>query len=66
MSDTLRRFLFDDLDIRGAVVRLDAVWQKLMAGRGYPAPVVDLLGQMTATTVLLADNLKQPGPLTIQ
>ena len=66
MSDTLRRFLFDDLDIRGAVVRLDAVWQKLMAGRGYPAPVVDLLGQMTATTVLLADNLKQPGRLTIQ
>ncbi|MDR3300358.1 MAG: Hsp33 family molecular chaperone HslO [Candidatus Accumulibacter sp.] len=66
MSDTVRRFLFDDLDIRGAVVRLDAVWQKLMAGRAYPAPVVDLLGQMTATTVLLADNLKQPGRLTVQ
>jgi molecular chaperone Hsp33 len=66
MSDTVRRFLFDDLDIRGAVVRLDAVWQKLMAGRGYPAPVVDLLGQMSATAVLLADNLKQPGRLGIQ
>jgi molecular chaperone Hsp33 len=66
MSDAVRRFLFDDLDIRGAVVRLDAVWQKLMAGRGYPAPVVDLLGQMTATAVLLADNLKQPGRLGIQ
>lgn len=66
MSDTVRRFLFDDLDIRGAVVRLDAVWRQLMTGRGYPSPVVDLLGQMTATTVLLADNLKQPGRLTIQ
>ncbi|MDR3086875.1 MAG: Hsp33 family molecular chaperone HslO, partial [Azoarcus sp.] len=64
MSDTVRRFLLDDLDIRGAVVRLDAVWRKLMSGRNYPAPVVDLLGQMSATTVLLADNLKQPGRMT--
>jgi molecular chaperone Hsp33 len=47
-------------------VRLDTVWQKLMAGRSYPAPVVDLLGQMSATTVLLADNLKYPGRLGIQ
>ncbi|GHU03889.1 33 kDa chaperonin [Betaproteobacteria bacterium] len=66
MSDTVRRFLLDELDIRGAVVRLDAVWRKLMSGRDYPAPVVDLLGQMCATTVLLADNLKQSGRMTIQ
>jgi molecular chaperone Hsp33 len=66
MSDAVRRFLFDDLDIRGAVVRLDAVWRKLLAGRAYPAPVVELLGQMSATAVLLADNLKQPGRLGIQ
>jgi molecular chaperone Hsp33 len=66
MSDTVRRFLLDDLNIRGAVVRLDAVWRKLMTGRDYPAPVVDLLGQMSATTVLLADNLKQEGRMTIQ
>ena len=38
MSNDVRRFLFDDLDIRGAVVRLDTVWQKLMTGRDYPAP----------------------------
>jgi molecular chaperone Hsp33 len=66
VSDTARRFLFDELDIRGAVVRLDAVWRKLMSGRAYPAPVVGLLGQMTATAVLLADNLKHPGRLTLQ
>jgi molecular chaperone Hsp33 len=66
MSDAVRRFLFDDLDIRGAVARLDAVWQKLTARRAYPAPVLDLLGQMSATAVLLADNLKQPGRLGIQ
>ena len=66
MSNSVRRFLFDDLDIRGAVSRLDSVWQKLVSGRDYPAPVVELLGQMCAIVVLLADNLKQPGRLTVQ
>jgi molecular chaperone Hsp33 len=67
MSDNyVQRFLFDDLDIRGAVVRLGPVWQALLAGRDYPPAVVRLLGQMCATTLLLADNLKQQGRLTIQ
>jgi molecular chaperone Hsp33 len=65
-GNTVQRFMFDDLDIRGAVVRLDSVWKKLLANRDYPAPVIELLGQMSATTLLLADNLKQPGRLTIQ
>lgn len=62
----VQRFLLDKLDIRGAVVRLDSVWQQLLTRRNYPAPVIELLGQMSATTLLLADNLKQPGRLTIQ
>ena len=66
MNNYVRRFLFEDLDIRGAVVRLDTVWQSLLTNRSYPAPVVELLGQMSVTTLLLADNLKQPGRLTIQ
>ena len=66
MSNSVQRFLFDDLDIRGAIVRLDSVWEKMMSGRSYPEPVVCLLGQMSAITLLLADNLKQPGRLTVQ
>ena len=62
----VQRFLLDKLDIRGAVVRLDSVWQQLLTRRNYPAPVIELLGQMSATTLILADNLKQPGRLTIQ
>ena len=65
-SNSVQRFLFDDLDIRGAVVRLDSVWQQLLTNRNYPAPVINLLGQMSATALLLADNLKQAGRLTIQ
>lgn len=66
MENYVQRFLFDDLDIRGAVVRLGSVWQQLLTNRNYPAPVINLLGQMSATTLLLSDNLKQPGRLTIQ
>ena len=66
MANYVQRFLFDDLDIRGAVVRLDSVWQQLLTRRNYPVPVIELLGQMSVTTLLLADNLKQPGRLTIQ
>ena len=65
-TDYVQRFLFDDLDIRGAVVRLGPIWQRLLTGRDYPVAVTALLGQMSATTLLLADNLKQPGRLTIQ
>ena len=65
-NDYVQRFLLDDLDIRGAVVRLGPVWRQLLTNRDYPAAVIALLGQMSATTLLLADNLKQPGRLTIQ
>ena len=66
MTNAVQRFLLDELDIRGAVVQLDSVWQKLLTNRNYPAPVIELLGQMSVTTVLLADNLKQSGRLTVQ
>lgn len=65
-KDCVQRFLLDDLDIRGAIVRLDAVWQSMLAGRDYPAAVVELLGEMSATTLLIGCNLKQAGRLTIQ
>ncbi|BBO21169.1 MAG: hypothetical protein AMXMBFR31_26840 [Candidatus Desulfobacillus denitrificans] len=65
-SDFVVRFFFEALDIRGAFVRLGESWRSLQAGRGYAAAVRDLLGEMTATAVLVADNLKQRGRLTFQ
>lgn len=58
--------MLDELDIRGAVVHLGSVWRQLLAHRNYPVPVVNLLGRISATALLLADNLKQPGRLTVQ
>lgn len=67
MSDSfVRRFLFEDLDIRGAVVRLGEAWRQMQAGRAYPAAVARLLGEMCATTAIVAGNLKQPGRLSFQ
>lgn len=66
MENYVQRFLLDDLDIRGAVVRLGPVWQQMLAGRDYPAPVACLLGEMSATTLLIGGNLKQPGRITFQ
>jgi molecular chaperone Hsp33 len=62
----VRPFLFEDLDIRGALVHLNDVWQTLQSGRNYAAPVARLLGEMSAVTVLIAGNLKQPGRMTFQ
>ncbi|MFN3716552.1 MAG: Hsp33 family molecular chaperone HslO [Thiobacillus sp.] len=66
LPDRVRSFLFEALDIRGAWVRLGGAWQEMTAGRNYPGPARDLLGQMAAVTTLIAANLKQPGRLTFQ
>lgn len=62
----VQRFLLPELDIRGAVVRLDQVWQALQAGRDYPPAVTALLGQMSAICAVITGNLKQSGRLTFQ
>jgi molecular chaperone Hsp33 len=62
----VQRFIFEELDIRGAVVRLREVWRQMQSRRGYAAGVRRLLGEMTAVTALIGCNLKQPGRLTFQ
>lgn len=62
----VRPFLFENLDIRGAFVRLREVWQSLQANRDYPPPAARLLGEMSAVTALIAANLKQAGRMSFQ
>lgn len=64
--DNVTRFLFEGLDIRGALVHLGPSWQSLQRGRGYGPVEARLLGEMAAVTVLIAAQLKQPGRLTFQ
>lgn len=64
--DCVQPFLFEHLDIRGALVSLDSSWQELAAGRDYPDDVLRTLGEMSAVTTLIAANLKLPGRMTFQ
>lgn len=66
MSDRLLKFLFYDAPVRGEVVRLAEVWQQVIEHHDYPAPVLALLGQMTAAAALLAANIKFNGALSLQ
>lgn len=66
MIDAVRRFLFEQLDIRGAMVALGNAWHEMQAGRDDPPAVTALLGQLAAVTALIAGNLKTPGRLTFQ
>lgn len=65
-GDCVQPFMFEHLDIRGAVVSLDRAWRALLAGRDYPPGVRALLGEMSAVTSLISANLKQPGRMTFQ
>jgi molecular chaperone Hsp33 len=62
----VRAFLLEQLDIRGAWVQLGPAWREMIAGRNYPEPVLELLGQLAVVTTLIAANLKQTGRLTFQ
>lgn len=67
MSDNfVRRFLFEGLDIRGAIVHLGEAWRQMQEGRDYQPTVAQLLGETAAVTALIAGQLKQPGRLTLQ
>lgn len=64
--DQFRRFLLEDLDIRGIVVRLGPAWRSMIHGRAYAPPVVRVLGEMTAVTVAIAGQMKADGRLSFQ
>ena len=64
--DCFRRFLLDELDIRGIVVRLGPAWRAMLEGRAYAPAVARTLGEMTAVTVALGGQMKAAGRLTFQ
>lgn len=65
-ESSVRRFLFEGLDIRGAFVQLGDSWQQMQAGRDYQPTVAQLLGETAAVTALIGAQLKQAGRLTLQ
>jgi molecular chaperone Hsp33 len=65
-SDQFQRFLFEQGNVRGERVQLDASAREALAKRQYPAPVAQLLGESLAAVVLLSGTLKFEGLLSLQ
>ncbi len=67
--DELLRFHFDGVPVHGRLVRLDEAWREMLSRRAaqpYARPVLELLGEMVAASVLLRSNVKFDGSLLLQ
>tara|TARA_R110001592_G_scaffold295594_2_gene565764 strand:+ start:122424 stop:123329 length:906 start_codon:yes stop_codon:yes gene_type:complete len=65
-SDQARRFLFEQADIRGESVQLDAAFGDILAIHQYAPGVSQQLGELLAAAVLLRSTLKFDGKLILQ
>lgn len=65
-QDSFRRFIFEDIGVRGELVRLDASWQAVLDRHSYPATVSSQLGQALAAVLLLSATIKFKGSLILQ
>lgn len=59
-------FLLEDVNIRGALVRLGSTWRRIAALHRYPRELDELLGEGLAATVLLASGLKSQPSVSLQ
>lgn len=66
MKDTLQRFLFENLAVRGELVHLDATWQAVLENHSYPQAVQKVLGELMSAVSLLMATLKFKGQLIAQ
>lgn len=65
-SDIRQRFVFDELDARGCIVRLGDTCEAIQATHHYPSNLAKLLNQFALAATLLRDSIKIDGSLTIQ
>jgi len=65
-NDTLQRFLFENISIRGELTQLNKSWQAIIENHDYPPVVRDVLAQMLVAGVLLAATLKFKGRIILQ
>ncbi len=65
-TDTLNRYLFDNMHVRGELVQLSKSYQSIIKNHNYPVGVRLLLGELMAATCLLTATLKFEGDITVQ
>ena len=65
-QDSFQRFIFEEIGVRGELVRLDQSWHSVLDRHPYPANVGSQLGQALAAVVLLSATIKFKGSLILQ
>src|SRR5579859_395761 len=65
-DDLIRPFQIDAHALRGRLVRLGPVFDRVVDQHGYPEPVAVMLGEAMALAALLAGALKYEGIFTLQ
>lgn len=65
-DDVLHRFLIEDANVRGVLVRLSDSWQTIRASADYPSDVAAFLGQASVAVALLGGHTKVEGRLSLQ
>ncbi|MBS99240.1 MAG: Hsp33 family molecular chaperone HslO [Oceanospirillaceae bacterium] len=65
-SDHIQRILFDEIDVRGVIARVEESYAEVLARADYPPVIRRILGEMLAAVSLLSSNLKFEGRLSLQ
>ena len=65
-ADSSQRFLFDGADVRGESVRIGDALAEMLANQAYSPTLKCLLGEFAAAAVLISNNLKYDGRITLQ
>lgn len=64
--DQLHRYLFNQGNVRGEMVRLEKSFQAILDSYSYPPVIQQLLGELMAAASLLTATLKFEGDIAIQ
>ncbi len=65
-QDSIRRFIFEKIGVRGEIVRLEHSYQSVLERHPYPDLLAELLGQAMAAISLLGTTIKYQGKLILQ
>lgn len=65
-DDTILPFQLDASDVRGRVVRLDGVLDKVLAQHNYPQAIEDLVAEATLLTAMIGQTIKLRWKLSLQ
>lgn len=64
--DQIQSFMFDNMPVRGAIVRLHASYQVALSKHPYAPVAQQLLGDALTSTVLMTHTVKLQGSLSLQ